>query len=45
MPNPYLDIEEMDEDEETIYFHIVAHSHDDVGWLSTPDEYYEQRVN
>lgn len=35
----------MEEDEETIYFHIVAHSHDDVGWLNTPDEYYDQRVS
>lgn len=32
-------------DDETIYFHVVAHSHDDVGWLSTPDEYFEERVN
>jgi lysosomal alpha-mannosidase len=35
----------MEEDEETIYFHIVAHSHDDVGWVNTPDEYYDQRVS
>lgn len=45
MPNSSLDIESIDEDKDTIYFHIVAHSHDDVGWTNTPDEYYEQRVN
>jgi hypothetical protein len=35
------EFEGIEEDDETIYFHIVAHSHDDVGWLQTPDEYYE----
>lgn len=24
---------------------MVCHSHDDVGWLNTPEEYYEERVN
>jgi Glycosyl hydrolases family 38 N-terminal domain len=24
---------------------VVCHSHDDVGWLNTPEEYYEERVN
>jgi alpha-mannosidase len=24
--------------------HFICHSHDDVGWLVTPDMYYEQRV-
>ena len=27
-------------DPEHIYVHMIAHSHDDVGWLKTVDEYY-----
>jgi alpha-mannosidase len=25
---------------ETLYVHLVAHTHDDVGWLKTIDEYF-----
>eukprot|EP00741_Cyanophora_paradoxa_P016299 tig00020911_g15738.t1 len=33
-----------DEDEQEVVIHVMSHSHDDVGWLRTPDEYYEQEV-
>ena len=33
------------DDEGSIYFHVVSHSHDDVGWISTPEEYFQDRVN
>ena len=23
-----------------LYVHLIPHSHDDVGWLKTPDEYF-----
>ena len=23
-----------------LYVHLITHTHDDVGWLKTPDEYY-----
>ena len=29
---------------ELIYVHMVAHSHDDVGWLMTAEEYYQSQV-
>ena len=25
---------------ETLYVHLVAHTHDDVGWIKTIDEYF-----
>jgi alpha-mannosidase len=27
-------------DNQTIYVHLIAHTHDDVGWLKNVDEYY-----
>jgi lysosomal alpha-mannosidase len=30
--------------DEPLTVHLVPHSHDDVGWLRTIDEYYEERV-
>jgi lysosomal alpha-mannosidase len=38
-------LEAVEEDPHTIYFHVVCHSHDDVGWLNTPEEYFDERVN
>jgi alpha-mannosidase len=29
---------------ELIHVHLVCHSHDDVGWQSPPEGYYQQRV-
>ena len=44
--NPTTSFNVMEEEErDTVYFHVVCHSHNDVGWLSTPDEYYEERVS
>ena len=31
--------------EETVYVHVVPHSHDDVGWVWTIDEYYSGTQN
>jgi len=30
------------EDEETLFVHLVPHTHDDVGWLKTIDQYYSK---
>jgi len=32
-------------EENSIIFHMVSHSHDDVGWNLTPEEYYAQKVH
>ena len=31
-------------DPNKLNIHVVAHSHDDVGWISTPDGYYDDSV-
>ena len=28
------------QDTETIYVHLITHTHDDIGWLKTIDEYF-----
>ncbi|CDW82808.1 lysosomal alpha-mannosidase [Stylonychia lemnae] len=30
--------------ESKIIFHVISHSHQDVGWLQTPEDYYDQYV-
>ena len=39
------DLQKLHADRGNITAHILAHSHDDVGWVNTPDEYYDQRVS
>lgn len=34
-----------EDDDKYIHFHLVCHSHDDVGWNWTPEQYYEERVH
>jgi hypothetical protein len=29
-----------DQDKQTLTVHMIAHTHDDIGWLKTIDEYY-----
>ena len=31
--------------DERLYIHLVAHTHDDVGWLKTVDEYFSGTKN
>ena len=31
-------------DPKKLNIHLIAHSHDDVGWMTTPDGYYEDAV-
>jgi hypothetical protein len=43
--NDYMHILELDEEsariyDETLVVHLVHHSHTDIGWLKTKDEYY-----
>lgn len=37
---PSLESESKDGQEEILNVHIIAHSHDDTGWLKTVDQYY-----
>ena len=37
---PSLKSESRDGQEEILNVHIIAHSHDDTGWLKTVDQYY-----
>lgn len=32
-------------DDERLYIHLVPHSHDDVGWLKTVEQYYSGTKN
>jgi hypothetical protein len=45
-PSPPIEEEEEDDwpQSEIITFHIVCHSHDDVGWQMTPEDYYNKKV-
>ena len=31
-------------DPQMLNVHLIAHSHDDVGWLKTVDQYYEVKL-
>jgi len=32
-------------EDDHLYVHLVTHSHDDVGWLKTVEEYFEGTKN
>jgi len=35
-----MDFSTRENQHEQLYVHLIAHTHDDVGWLKTVDEYY-----